>query len=280
MINFRNIFESNSTDFDFHLDQEPYKDLNQREFLCKKREREICEEYFDPNHNSHEESEEDLNLPNVNPKEESIPKSIYLTFIKGNSDESLKDEEENDDNDKRYFNEAKTKKPFKVKILKVHLNKKTKIKSKENIQTNKFDLSLKKRDNDTYLLPSSQGMEETTKPTINEVSHIITSNNPIIKSDSRPSGNSSSKLFIIRKAKRVETKKFLEKKQNEGERRKYRPDDMRTKLMRSLYRTKRNKLNKILKYYGSSLKFRLFPQKIASETKKERIRKIMNMTLK
>ena len=50
--------------------------------------------------------------------------------------------------------------------------------------------------------------------------------------------------------------------------------------MRSLYRTKRNKLNKILKYYGISLKFLLFPQKIASETKKERIRKIMNMTLK
>ena len=50
--------------------------------------------------------------------------------------------------------------------------------------------------------------------------------------------------------------------------------------MRSLYRTKRNKLNKILKYYGSSLKFLLFPQKIASETKKERIRKILNMTLK
>ena len=55
---------------------------------------------------------------------------------------------------------------------------------------------------------------------------------------------------------------------------------MRTKLMRSLYRTKRNKLNKILKYYGSSLKFLLFPQKIARETKKARIRKILNMTLK
>ena len=134
MINFRKIFESNSTEFDFNLDQEPYQDINQREYLCKKRQREIWEEYFDPNHNSHEESEEDLNLPNENPKEESIPKSIYLTFIKGNSDESPKEEEEEkDDNDKRYFNEAKTKKPFKVKILKDHLNKKTKIKSKENI---------------------------------------------------------------------------------------------------------------------------------------------------
>ena len=279
MINFRKIFESNSTEFDFNLDQEPYQDINQREYLCKKRQREIWEEYFDPNHNSHEESEEDLNLPNENPKEESIPKSIYLTFIKGNSDESPKEEEENDDNDKRYFNEAKTKKPFKVKILKDNLNKKTKIQSKENIQTN-LDLSLKKRDNDTYLLPSSQGMEETTKPTINEVSHIITSNNSLIKSDSIPSKNSSSNLFIIIKSKQVETEKFIEKKENEGERRKYRPDDMRTKLMRSLYRTKRNKLNKILKYYGSSLKFRLFPQKIASETKKERIRKILNITLK
>ena len=139
---------------------------------------------------------------------------------------------------------------------------------------------MKKRDNDTYLLPSSQGMEETTKPTINEVSHIITSNNFLIKSDSIPSKNSSSNLFIIIKSEQVETEKCMKKKENEGERRKYRPDDMRTKLMRSLYRTKRNKLNKILKYYGSSLKFRLFPQKIASETKKERIRKIMNMTLK
>ena len=200
MINFRKIFESNSTEFDFNLDQEPYQDINQREYLCKKRQREIWEEYFAPNHNSHEESEEDLDLPNENPKEESIPKSIYLTFIKGNSDESPKEEEENDDNDKRYFNEAKTKKPFKVKILKDNLNKKTKIQSKENIQTN-LDLSLKKRDNDTYLLPSSQGMEETTKPTINEVSHIITSNNSIIKSDSIPSKNSSCNLFIIIKSK-------------------------------------------------------------------------------
>ena len=70
MINFRKIFESNSTEFDFNLDQEPYQDINQREYLCKKRQREIWEEYFDPNHNSHEESEEDLNLPNDNPKEE------------------------------------------------------------------------------------------------------------------------------------------------------------------------------------------------------------------
>ena len=239
--------ESNSMELDIYSNKNTYQEKNRTKFLSKKIEKEKKEKILE------------------------IKKDCPNFFENENMNLPLCEEEMYFDKD---FINAKFNEYIKEMNPENHELAKRKINSEETMQL-KFDYSLQKSSEDSYSLSDSPKMDKDTMPSSNEMRRIIFPNNPKNESDSPSSGMSSNET------KQSESKTFLQKKRGKEKiARKYNRDNIRIKLKRRFCRYLISKLNAILKNSGCINYFDFFPNKFASDIKKERINKILNMSLK
>ena len=233
--------ESNSTESDIYLNKNTNQKINRTKFSSKKSERGKKEKIFE------------------------IKKDCQKNF------EKINDDFFQNENMNSFLNEV----DLYIKEINPenHEFAKSEINSEETFKL-KLNYSFQERSEDSYSLSVSPMMDKNPMSSINGISNIIFSNNPMNESDSI----SSFKSFNV--SEQIKAKIFIiEKVRRKKKARKYNADNIRKKIMRSLYRYLRNKLNTILKQSGCKNYFDFFPNQFISDITKKNIKKILNMTL-
>ena len=240
--------ETNSTEFASYSSQESPKKINQNEFLTKKRERKEKKKIFEIKKDYRKKYEKKLNFCEEKPK--------YDAFQNKNSKEFLNEKNSfyiNEDFIKMEANE-----PFKIKNPLLHEFQSDEINLEENNEL-KFDYSLQEISEDHPFLPSSPKYDYNPLPCL--YGDLLFSNNSMKESSSKVSKQVENEKLIILKS------------------RKYRADNMRTKLKRRVFHDMRVELNEILIKSGCKIFFDFLPNSFVSDTKIERVKPILNMTL-
>ena len=202
--------ESNSTESDIYLNKNTNQKINRTKFSSKKSERGKKEKIFE------------------------IKKDCQKNF------EKINDDFFQNENMNSFFNEGE----LYIKEINPenHEFAKSEINSEETFKL-KLNYSFQERSEDSYSLSVSPMMDKNPMSSINGISNIIFSNNPMNESDSISSFKSS------KISEQVKAKIFIIKKEGRKRKaRKYNADNIRKKIMRSLYRYLRNKLNTDIKY--------------------------------
>ena len=233
--------ESNSTESDIYLNKNTNQKINRTKFSSKKSERGKKEKIFE------------------------IKKDCQKNF------EKINDDFFQNENMNSFLNEV----DLYIKEINPenHEFAKSEINSEETFKL-KLNYSFQERSEDSYSLSVSPMMDKNPMSSINGISNIIFSNNPMNESDSI----SSFKSFNV--SEQIKAKIFIiEKVRRKRKARKYNADNIRKKIMRSFYRNLRMKLNMILKKSGCKNYFEFFPNKFASDINKKSINGILNKTL-
>ncbi len=232
--------ESNSTESDIYLNKNTNQKINRTKFSSKKSERGKKEKIFE------------------------IKKDCQKNF------EKINDDFFPNENMNSFFNEGE----LYIKEINPenHEFAKSEINSEETFKL-KLNYSFQERSEDSYSLSDFPMMDKNPMSSINGISNIIYSNNPMNESDSI----SSFKSFNV--SEQVKAKIFIIEKRRKKKSRKYNADNIRKKIMRSFYRNLRMILNTILKKSGCKNYFEFFPNKFASDINKKSINGILNKTL-
>ena len=242
--------ETNSTEFASYSSQESPKKINQNEFLTKKRERKEKKKIFEIKKDYRKKYETKLIF-----REE---KPIYDAFQNKNLKEFLN--EKNSFYINEYFIKMEANEPFKIKTPLLHEFQADEINLEENNEL-KFDYSLQEISEDHPFLPSSPKYDYNPLPCLYDIRDLLFSNNSMNERLSKVSKQVENEKLIILKS------------------RKYRADNMRTKLKRRVFHDMRVELNEILIKSGCKNFFDFFPNSFVSDTKIERVKPILNMTL-
>ena len=263
--------DSKSTDSDTCSRQESYPESNPMEFFNQKNDGIKKEEIFETINDYQEKSEEELNFLDEFPEEESTRKSKYDNFPKENLKEFFEESEINYDDS--LFIKKEIKKPFKLIKPEVDSFQRYKVALKEFIPNLGFSFpNILKYNYFNYLFPPYQKMDKNPMPSTKEIRNILFSINSINESDSifmDKSSNGAEKYFLKKASRKRKQRK-----------RKFDADNIRIKIKRSLFRALRMKLNKTLVKSGSKKFFDFFPNKFTSDINKERVKPILNMSLK
>ena len=242
--------ETNSTEFASYSSQESPKKINQNEFLTKKRERKEKKKIFEIKKDYRKKYETKLSFCEKKPK--------YDAFQNKNSKEFLN--EKNSFHINEDFIKMEANGPFKIKNPLLHEFQSDEINLEENNEL-KFDYSLQEISEDHPFLPSSPKYDYNPLPCLYDIRDLLFSNNSMKESSSKVSKQVENEKLIILKS------------------RKYRADNMRTKLKRRVFHDMRVELNEILIKSGCKIFFDFLPNSFVSDTKIERVKPILNMTL-